>query len=342
MDIHERLEAFWAGEKPDRIPYTIYWWEWRSVQDDPAWRAMFDAGLGVTKHIGTWAATTPGLECLTESKAENGVRVERRTLRTPVGEVFGVWASGWCQKYWLTTPEDYRVMTWIVRNTVIRPAYDEFEREAKEGPPYLVPLVFFGRTPMQTILVDYVGLENFAIHLFDLEEEVMTLYEALLKNVRTTTQIVAEGPGRYVAILENFTAETMGPQRFQRFHAPVYDEVVPMMQAAGKVVGTHYDGKLASCSGQIAMSPIDLIESLTAPPEGDMTLADARKAWPRKLFWSNVGVSCYQLPPKELRALVQKMAQQGAPDGRRLAFEVSEHLPVNWKESIPVVIDALR
>ena len=39
MDIHERLEAFWVGEKPDRIPYTVRlggvrlgaWGEQRSV-----------------------------------------------------------------------------------------------------------------------------------------------------------------------------------------------------------------------------------------------------------------------------------------------------------------------
>jgi hypothetical protein len=33
---------------------------------------------------------------------------------------------------------------------------------------------------------------------------------------------------------------------------------------------------------------------------------------------------------------------EGATDGKRLAFEVSEQYPHNWKESMPVVLDALN
>ena len=33
--------------------------------------------------------------------------------------------------------------------------------------------------------------------------------------------------------------------------------------------------------------------------------------------------------------------RQAAPDGRNLAFKISEDYPSNWKESIPVVLEAL-
>ena len=107
-------------------------------------------------------------------------------------------------------------------------------------------------------------------------------------------------------------------------------------------MGTHYDGKLASCKKLIAEAPIDLIESLTPPPEGDMPLAECRAIWPDKLFWSNINVECYYLPPQELRQLVLDRVAQAAPDGRRLALKVSEQYPDNWAESIPVVLDALK
>jgi hypothetical protein len=70
------------------------------------------------------------------------------------------------------------------------------------------PLIDMGRTPNQTILVDYVGLANFALHLFDMQAEMAALYEALLTRFRRLIEIVAEGPGRYVCVLENFTSET--------------------------------------------------------------------------------------------------------------------------------------
>jgi EAL domain-containing protein (putative c-di-GMP-specific phosphodiesterase class I) len=73
-----------------------------------------------------------------------------------------------------------------------------------------------------------------------------------------------------------------------------------------------------------------------------MPLDEARAAWPDKLFWTNINVSLYLLAPKQLRKAVLGLVEQGAVDGRLLAFEISEDLPRNWKESVPVVLDALR
>ncbi len=342
MDIRERLEAFWAGERPDQIPYTIYEYEWRHTADDPTWQELFKMGLGVTYHCLSFQLKTADVEYVSDSFEKNGHTLERRSVRTPVGEVYETFIDGWRQKFFLETAQDYAVMTYAARHTEILPAYEAFLAAEKEIAPYGIALAATGRTPLQIILVDYAGLENFAYHLVDLEHEVMELYEALLEKFRQIVEVVAEGPGCFVSVLENFTAETLGPARFEKLLVPVYQELFPVLQSAGKIVGTHYDGKLSSCRELIAQAPIDLIESLTPPPEGDMTLAECRAAWPDKLFWSNINVSCYDLPPKQLKALVLERVEQAAPDGRRLAFEVSEQYPHNWKESMPVVLDALR
>ncbi|MEE8392196.1 MAG: hypothetical protein V3S14_15580 [Anaerolineae bacterium] len=341
MNIQERLEAFWSGERPDQIPFTIYQNEWRHTADDPAWQEMFQDGLGVTWHIPSVRWETKDVEDVRNSIQENGRTVERRTLLTPVGEVYETFIDGWRQKFFLETAEDYAVMTHVVRHTEVFPAYDMFLSAEQGILPYGIALIAMGRTPIQTILVDYAGLENFCFHLFDLESEVMELYDALLENLKRQVELVAEGPGRFVSILENFTAETLGPTRYKQLLLSVYQELFPVLQNAGKIVGTHYDGKLASCKDLVAKAPIDLIESLTPPPEGDMTLAECRAAWPDKLFWSNVNVACYDLPSEQLKSLLLERVEQAAPDGRRLAFEVSEQYPDNWKESLPVVLEAL-
>jgi len=48
------------------------------------------------------------------------------------------------------------------------------------------------------------------------------------------------------------------------------------------------------------------------------------------------------LPPAELKATVLSRVEQAAPDGTKLAFEVSEQYPANWKDSIPIVLEALK
>lgn len=342
MNIQQRLEAFWSGERPDQIPLTIYQNEWRHTADDPAWQAMFENGLGVTHHVPSFHFHAPGVEYDVDSYEEQGQTIQRRTMRTPVGEIFEIYADGWRQKFYLETAQDYEVMTYVTRQAEIVPAYDGFLETEERIAPYGIALAVTGRTPIQTILVDLVGLENFSFHLYDLEAEMMALYEALLDRYRQIVEVVAAGPGRFVSVLENFTAETLGPKRYEQFLLPVYEELFPILHGADKIVGTHYDGKIASCRDLVARSPIDLIESLTPPPEGDMTLAECRAAWPDKLFWSNINVACYDLPPGELRALVLRRVEQATADGKRLAFEVSEQYPENWKASIPVVLDALR
>ena len=342
MNIRERIETFWAGERPDEIPYTIYQNEWRHTADDPAWQPMYENGLGVTWNIPTVKLQQKNVEYDEQTFTENGRVILRKTIRTPVGEIYETHVDGWHDKYYLETAPDYEVMTYVARHTEIIPAYDYYLQMDKKIGPYGIPLVALGRTPLQVILVDYAGLEKFAYHLFDYEAQLLALYEAMLLNYRRAAELVAAGPGRFVSVLENFTAESLGPRRFKKFLLPVYEELFPMLQAAGKIVGTHYDGQLASCQGLIAGAPIDLIESLTPPPEGDMTLTKARQVWPDKLFWSNINVACYDLPPHQLRDLVLERVAAGAVDGKLLAFEVSEQYPDNWKESLPIVLEALR
>jgi len=248
----------------------------------------------------------------------------------------------WPTKYWLQSRDDYRKMQYVIEHTTITPDYQSYLDFAKKQPDYVIVHPDVGPSPIQKIIVDWAGLENFAFHLADYSDEVLSLYAAVREQFARICAVVAEGPGRFVWVPESFSAESMGPRRFREWILSVYNECFPQLRAAGKIVGAHFDGKTVSCTKDIAVMPVDLIESLTPPPEGDQTLEEARKAWPGMLFWSNINVSTYFLPEVDLRQAVQTLARQGAPDNRRLAFEISEQYPSNWKTSLPVVLDALR
>jgi hypothetical protein len=342
MDIREQLEAFWSGEKPDQIPYTVYHTKVADGNDPRAWAELFAKGLGLTYKWYPFKLETRDLVTDEKTWTEDGKQIRRVVQRTSVGEIWAEWVDNWQQKYWLETPADYRVMTYIVKNTTVVSDLEDFCARVDALPPHAVAWAMIGRTPLQEILVDYVGLEKFSLHLFDYEAEVRELYAALLTNFRQKVAIAAPSPSKFISNLENFTAETLGPKRYAEFLLPVYEECFPILHAAGKIIGTHYDGRTKSCRDLIARAPIDLIESLTIPPEGDQTLAECRAVWRDKLFWCNVNVSAYELPRAELRELLTMLVTQGAPDGRRLAFEISEALPANWKASIPIVLDMLR
>jgi hypothetical protein len=153
---------------------------------------------------------------------------------------------------------------------------------------------------------------------------------------------VAGGPGLFTWVPESYSAEMLSRKHFNQFLRPVYEECFPALRSAGKIVGAHFDGKTAFYKEAIAALPIDLIESLTPPPEGDQTLVEACRAWPDKLFWCNINVSCYNLPPQELKHTIREYALQASTGGRGAAFEISELYPANWKESLPVVLEAFE
>lgn len=348
MNIHDNMERFWRGERPDLIPFSIYGsFCGPSPGENPEWAALFERGLVPTYWCATFARSTKDLETVTDTYEEDGRPMRRTTLKTPVGEIYRTAkvthhaTPYWPQKPWLVTAEDYRVRTWIAEHTEISPAYDNYDRIAAQIAPWGLVFPLIWRTPMQNILVDLAGLEQFSYHLVDLEEEVMALHQALLKEYGKIVHVVAEGPGRFIEAIENFTAETVGPARYERLLLPVYQAYHPVLQQTGKIVGAHYDGRLRSVKDLIAGAPIDVIESLTEPPEGDMTLTQCREAWSDKRFWNNINISKFDLPTDQLQAGIRRSVDAAAPDGRGLAFEISEDLPVDWRRGIPAILDVL-
>ncbi|MCD4685991.1 MAG: hypothetical protein K8S97_08645 [Anaerolineae bacterium] len=342
ITIRERLEAFWSGERPSAIPFTTYESIIPSDWRDPVIQQMFADGLGVLRSVPNWDAVYHNVDVTDDTTTIDGQTQRRQVWRTPVGDVDARWVDHWQEKHVLETAADYRVMTYIVEHTEYVPAYETFATQTASAPAHVIVAPRMGRTPLQTILVDYAGLANFALHLYEYEAELRALYEALRVKYRELAGIVAAGPGRYVSVMENFSAETLGPRRYADFLLPVYEETCGLFRDAGKVVGYHYDGKLASVKDLVARAPLDLIESFTPPPEGDMTMAEARAAWPDKLLWAHINLGCYELPPDELREEIWRRVAAGAPDGRRLAFEVSEDRPPRWRESMPVILAALN
>ena len=343
MNPRENLVAALEGENPDWIPLTI---NEEFLTKDPEWPGLLSAGLCRVSCGGTWRRTvTEGIETRNAPDVWQGKSAVRQITTTPAGEISRLLVDGWVQEYYLKEPADYRVMEYIVRHTRLEPDRENrnrFRQKEEEMGSQGITLLAPGRSPMQTILVDYVGLENFAYHLSEGFPEIQALYDALLDNLVRTCEIAAAGPGRYVQLLENLTAESWGPKRFAEFHLPVYEKILPILHAGGKKVYVHYDGRLACLAELIGRTQIDGIESLTMPPEGDLTYTEARNAWPDKFLWANIRVSDYLLQTEQLRKQIRNLTDQAAPDRRLLAFEISEDRPENWRESIPAVLETLK
>jgi hypothetical protein len=347
----ELLTTVLDGGIPERTPYSVYAWffEQSAYPAYAEWRPLVERGLGISFSCETVRRVEHGVRDTVRRRIEGNREYVLRKKETDVGSLQtvkvnllepGAGPIGWTREEWIKAPEDYTIWQWIVEHTELVPQYEELERAEARAGDHGVTLVEGGRTPAMSINVDWAGTERFCLDIATGVDELFALYDAQLKSFMEETRLIAAGPGRFVRWLENLTISMLGPKRYSQLLMPVYEQAVPTLEAAGKRVMVHYDGALKAIADQIAAAPFHIIESLTEPPEGDMTYAECRAAWPDKVFWANINVGLYALPPDELRRAIQ--AKRARAGKRGLAFEISEDIPLNWREAVPVVLDTLE
>ncbi len=347
MTTRKNLITALNGQTPDKTPLSFYSWmvtddkpenEHRLMADE--WKRLYEMGLGICHHVRVIKEIQHGVEEATEILKEGSETVTIKKKITPVGTIQQVHKGGWHTEYWIKTPQDYKIMTWIMENTELVTDYDAFEKGEQLVGDYGLAVILASRTPAMMINVDWAGTEQFCMDVALENQEMLELYEARKKLFIQESELVAKGPGRFVKWLENLTISMLGPQRYGELLVPMYEQCAPVLEAADKRVMVHYDGALNVIKDQIAKAPFHMVESLTEAPEGDMTYAECRQAWPDKVFWANINVDLYAQPEDVLRqAVIDKRNRAGK---KALAFEISEDMPANYAQSVPVVLETLR
>lgn len=82
---------------------------------------------------------------------------------------------------------------------------------------------------------------------------------------------------------------------------------------------------------EIAEAPLDIVESFSVPPTGDLTLTEAKSIWPDKRIFMNTASHMAWSEPAEVRAFYEALAEEwGSKKG--FLLELSEQLPLEKVE----------
>ena len=119
-------------------------------------------------------------------------------------------------------------------------------------------------------------------------------------------------------------------------------EAAEVLHRGGKLIGSHHDGNCRLLAEDIAKTDLDYIEAFTPAPDSDMTLADARQAWPDKVLWLNFPSSVHLKPDADVAAAaVDLIDQAGSPDG--LIIGITEDMPPRrWRDSCRAIMDGIE
>ena len=329
MDVRERILAAMTWQEPDRVPLTIYDW---MIPTGAAERELREMGLGIITRLPAHRVEHREVQYDSTEYWTGGRRLLRRTIRTPVGEVSQVsqldtaYGSTWIMEHFIKRPEDYGVMEYVYRDGIYHDNYAAI-RAAQEalGGDGLV-MIRVAKGPIQEILYQVTGLERFSIDYYERRECIDSLYEVMVQRYDELYELAAGTPVQILQSADNITSDVVGIERFNTYCVPCYERHQRSLAGTGKRLAVHLDGRLRVLKDAIAAAPFDIVEAFTPAPVGDVTVAEARAAWPDKALWLNFTSSMHLQPEQAIAAHTRRLIEE-AGTKRGFAIGITEDIP---------------
>ncbi len=340
--IRERFERALAGEPVGHPVYAVYDWfvQHRAID----WERLFALGLGQINHANVIRHEHPAF-ALIDRISEHGEHLRRDVwLVTDAGELHEWYLGEWRQEYFIKRPEDYRIMLAALEGVEVTSDDSAYlASEARLGDDGItvgqVAGLGNGRTPPMVVQIDWAGLERFSLDLASEEPALMELLERMKEIHLHEIRAAAQSSATQIKLWENLSIETLGPTLYRRHLVPLYEEIIGILDASDKRLLVHYDGQLRAIAEDIAALDIDGIDSFTEAPEGDMTVAEARAAWPEKFLWVHPNLGWYERGEAHLREQVGRVCGEAGPS--RYCLMISEEVPPDWERTAPAVLGEL-
>lgn len=338
-----RVERALHGGCGDRVPFTMYEC---MVPQCRAAQELRERGMCVVNRRNVFTTHRPRVTVCSEEILESGRKMIRTYYRTPVGTVHTLREPAgfttWTHEKMFKTPEDYKVLLFLISDEIYRTDYEAFSQVERDSGQDVICRAGFGLEPLQTLISsEFMSMETFCFEWMERRDEILTLYAALVEKRRETYPLVAESPALHANYGGNVVPELIGVDTFEKYYVPHYNEAAEIMHKHGKLIGCHFDANCRLLSRAIGDTDLDYIEAFTPAPDTDMTLSDAREAWPDKVLWLNFPSSQHlRSYPKIEETTVELLNQVRNMNG--MIMGITEDIPTDrWEQSCRAIMDGL-
>jgi hypothetical protein len=342
MTIRERMMAVYRNEAPDRVTVCIYA---RYLPRGSTERTVRDWGLGLVDWVPLTTLLAPPWHLHAGFVSEvQGAEFDIRFTCTPVGTVTErirqdpTYGSDWIEKFYLSSPEDYKIMKYIVEHTVLRRNEQALLAKQKDMGEDGVVLGRVDRCPFQKLLIELAGPERFLVDLYTDPDPALELLAAMDKKMDEVFEAVCESGAEVIWQPDNVSCDMTPPKCFKEYCLPYYQKQARKVHDAGKVYVVHMDGRLRAIKEMIGLAPIDVIESFSFPEiGGDLSISDGACAWPGKVILPNFPASLANESESTIVAFVDKLLAEVGPQ-RPLMLQISEDIPPgSWRHALPIL-----
>jgi uroporphyrinogen-III decarboxylase len=333
----EQLLSALAGETPERVPFII--WD-NKIPTPEIEQRLLELGACIIVKSTVWHAHLEGIDARREDlpPTPGGHKRVRTVYSTPAGELSSIHAvlpgTSWEEKHLFDSPADYDAIEALLQARRYTPAFDAFREADSRNPDRSIARPATVHSPLHEVIYEIMGIETFCLEWADNRERVLRLVELMATDVDRRVQLMADSPARLCVIDGNTEIGMVGLPLYREFYLPHIERACRTLHAAGKYAGAHLDGNNRLIAADVAGTALDFIESFTPPPDCDLPLADARRAWPEKTIMSNLPSALHHQGAAAVRGHARAMLTEGVGDGRRFIVSVSEDLPKRGLETI--------
>jgi hypothetical protein len=311
----------------------------------------------------------PHVESVERVEPSLGHGITLKEYHTPIGTLtekmkkepgVGKWkaqrswrdVTPWTLERRIKIPEDYDVMKFMVEDTVYEADFFPVEQAKDWLGEDGVVMAYLPHSPMQMLMIDWVGTPTFYIHYARYRDKVEELYQAIAKKYEEIYRIAADSPADAVMFGDNLDGVLVNPILFQRYFMPAYEKCASFVHEKDKLLISHFDGRLDGLKELIAKCPQDVIEAFHPPPMGDLPIREALDLWKNKIIFLGFPGSIYSLGTEAVRNYLIDLLTSIVP-GDRVGIGVStENLVSNThlltlcnileKASLPLSIEKIK
>lgn len=331
LTIRERLMTVLRGGVSDRIPWNIYT---HLLPQTDAGRELHARGLGFMSGRAPYRIIHEGVSIREDRRQVDGLPLVHTTIETPAGTLTEEaviephHGSRWIRKFFITSQEEYAAAEFYFRHTRFEPEFESWRQaDAAMGDEGVVAASIMA-LPILELMHYWLGVEGMAEGIYLYPDRFDALVDALETHYYRQAELAAASPAELIWFPESLTATVISPKLFERYCSPAYARAVPLVRGAGKLITAHYDGSIRPLVHLLAQFDIPIIEAFTPPPMGDLTVAEAKVAWPNKVIWVNFPGSLFHESAERIYRYTMDLLEAGAPGGR-LVMGCTEDYPIN-------------
>jgi uroporphyrinogen-III decarboxylase len=290
MTHRERLLAALAGEDVDRLPWSPFlayvWGSFRKEIRDAGMDAFYDLIGADPLHRGGCCPVREVYPTDVTIKVVDNNHSYTRVYTTPVGtlteryEKSTIGDTAFIVGHPLKTEEDYKIFAWIEEHKTYEYQPDVVKHYLKHAGDSVTMAMLVPRTKtaFQKLVEDHVGTEELIYALADFPDTVEMLWNLMVENNRTAATLSVQAPFEHWITWEDSSTANYSPAMYDQYIGSEITEWCTLLKDNGnKKYHQHACGSLKAILPSMVNQGVAGVESLSPPPTGNISLADARK-----------------------------------------------------------------